>query len=122
MHFTTLLTSTLALTMSVSAAPTPVPATPENTRYVQLRLYSDADCGQDGNLGELGVYGDYVNKCNAFGDYTVESVRFEAAINNCTVSVYTDDACQAGAQGVALDTCLSSSTQYGSYQVFCSQL
>ncbi|KAJ5627433.1 hypothetical protein N7528_004860 [Penicillium herquei] len=83
MYFTTLLTSTLALAMSISAAPTPVPATPENTRYVQLRLYSDADCGQDGNLGELGVYGDYVNKCNAFGDYTVESVRFEAAINNC---------------------------------------
>ncbi|KAJ6008112.1 hypothetical protein N7540_012088 [Penicillium herquei] len=121
MHFTTLLTSTLALAMSTSAAPTPVPATPENTRYAQLRLYSDPDCGQDGNLGELGVYGDYVNKCNAFGD-TVESVRFEASINNCTLSVYTDQSCQAGAQNVALDTCLSGSTQYGSYQVFCSQL
>ncbi|KAJ5720831.1 uncharacterized protein N7483_008765 [Penicillium malachiteum] len=120
MHFTTLLTSTLALAMSISAAPTP--ATPANTRYVQLRLYSDPACGQDGNLGELGVYGDDVNKCNAFGDYTVESVSFEYAINNCTVSVYTDQSCQAGAQSITLDTCLSENAQYGSYQVFCSQL
>lgn len=81
MHFTTLVASVTALAMSVSAVPSP--ATPANTRYVQLRLYGEPGCSAQ-NLGELGVYGDYVNSCQSFGDNEVESVSFEYAINNCT--------------------------------------
>lgn len=81
MHFTTLVASVTALAMSVSAVPSP--ATPANTRYVQLRLYGEPGCSAQ-NLGELGVYGDYVNSCQSFGDNDVKSVSFEYAINNCT--------------------------------------
>ncbi|KAJ5533170.1 hypothetical protein N7494_009722 [Penicillium frequentans] len=119
MHFTTLVASVTALAMSVSAVPSP--ATPANTRYVQLRLYGEPGCSAQ-NLGELGVYGDYVNSCQSFGDNEVESVSFEYAINNCTVSVYTGDSCDAGAQAVALNTCLSGDEEFHSYEVFCSSL
>lgn len=81
MHFTTLIASVAALATSVSAAPSP--ATPANTRYAQLRLFGEPGCLAQ-NLGELGVYGDYVNSCQSFGDNTVESVSFEYAINDCT--------------------------------------
>lgn len=80
MHFTTIITS-LALAMSVSAAPAPAP--PADTRYAQLRLFGEPGCFNQ-NQGELGVYGDYVNICNTFGETTVRSVSFEYAINNCT--------------------------------------
>ena len=81
MLFTTLLTSVIAFGMGASAIPTP--ATPANTRYAQLRLFGAPGCF-DQNQGELGVYGDYVNICNAFPEGNVQSVSFEYAINNCT--------------------------------------
>lgn len=79
MQFTTIFVSAIAFAMGVSAAPAP----PADTRYAQLRLFGESGCSAQ-NQGELGVYGDYVNKCNTFGDTTVKSVSFEYAINNCT--------------------------------------
>ncbi|KAJ6016532.1 hypothetical protein N7540_011123 [Penicillium herquei] len=67
--------------MRVSA--TTDPASPGDTRYAQLRLYGKPDCFSQ-NWGELGVYGNYVNFCNNFGDIEIQSVSFESAINNCT--------------------------------------
>ncbi|KAJ5635688.1 uncharacterized protein N7484_009001 [Penicillium longicatenatum] len=119
MHFTTLVASIAALAMSVSAAPSP--ATPANTRYVQLRLYGEPGCSAQ-NLGELGVYGNYVNSCQSFGDNDVKSVSFEMAIKNCTVRVYTGDSCDVGGQDVALNTCHGGDDEIHSYEVFCSEL
>ena len=67
--------------MSVSA----LPATPENTRYVQLRLYGSPNCTIP-SLGELGVYGDMVNQCNtlASDDLSNASVAVEYALDGCT--------------------------------------
>lgn len=138
MHFTTIITS-FALALSASAAPTPAP--PADTRYAQLRLFSAPGCF-DLNQGELGVYGDYVNKCNTFGATTVESVSFEYAINNCTreyflslsfyfsfkmlisstVQVYSDLECHLDRHDVPLQTCLSGDKEYSSYKVLCSKL
>lgn len=81
MHFATIAASILALAASGFAAPSP--ASPANTRYVQLRLFGAPGCFAE-NLGELGVYGDAVNACQTLGDSTIESVSFEYAINNCT--------------------------------------
>lgn len=81
MYFSTFLASTVALAMSVSA----FPATPVNTRYVQLRLFAEPNCTIP-SLGELGVYGDQVNQCNTLGagDIATESVSFEYAIDGCS--------------------------------------
>jgi hypothetical protein len=80
MHFTTILASAIALAMGASAMPAP----PADTRYAQLRLFGEPGCSAQ-NEGELGVYGDYVNKCNTFpGDTPYRSVSFEYAINNCS--------------------------------------
>ncbi|KAJ5214933.1 hypothetical protein N7468_010612 [Penicillium chermesinum] len=119
MLFSTLIASAIAFGM-VSAAPTP--ATPANTRYAQLRLFGAPGCLEQ-NQGELGVYGDYVNTCNPFDyDFTVKSVSFEYAINNCTVQVFSDSSCQTGAIDIALDSCSAGDNVYGSYEVHCAHL
>jgi hypothetical protein len=81
MFFNTILVSAIALTgISVSASPTPR----ADPRYVQLRLYGQSGCKAE-NLGELGVYGDSINKCQTFGDDTIRSVSFEYKyFENCT--------------------------------------
>jgi hypothetical protein len=80
MFFSTVFISTIALTLGVSA----IPASPINSRYVQLRLYGEPGCSAL-NLGELGVYGDKVNSCQTFGSDTVRSVSFEANyVEGCT--------------------------------------
>ncbi|KAJ5653712.1 hypothetical protein N7490_000715 [Penicillium lividum] len=107
------------LAMGVSATPTP--ATPANTRYVQLRLYGESGCSAE-NLGELGVYGDYVNSCQSFGDNVVNSVSFEYAINNCSVRLFNDATCNSGGQDIALHTCLGGDGEFHSYEVLCSEL
>ncbi|KAJ5935195.1 hypothetical protein N7466_004742 [Penicillium verhagenii] len=120
MQFTTaLVASVAALAVTISAAP--APASPANTRYVQLRLYGEAGCSAE-NLGELGVYGDDVNDCQSFGDNIVQSVSFEYAINNCTVTLYTGDSCDAGAEEIVLNTCLGGDNDFHSYEVSCSSL
>jgi hypothetical protein len=80
MQLTTILVTAIALAMGASAMPAP----PADTRYAQLRLFGEPGCSAQ-NEGELGVYGDYVNKCNVFpGDTPYRSVSFEYAINNCS--------------------------------------
>lgn len=86
MFFNTIFTSILALSLGVSAAPTPAATDidPGNIRKVQLRLYGEPGCSAQ-NLGELGVYGDKVNKCQTFGAEQVRSVRFESQLaKGCT--------------------------------------
>ncbi|KAJ5088389.1 hypothetical protein N7456_012005 [Penicillium angulare] len=119
MHLATIAASILALAASGFAAPSP--ASPANTRYVQLRLFGAPGCFAE-NLGELGVYGDAVNACQTLGDSTIESVSFEYAINNCTVSVYSDDACQLGRLDIPVNTCGGGDGEYQSYYASCSHL
>lgn len=79
MFFSTIFTSILALSLGVSAAPvagSTADIDPGSIRKVQLRLYGEPGCSAQ-NLGELGVYGDKVNKCQTFGADQVRSVRFE---------------------------------------------
>ncbi|OGM44661.1 hypothetical protein ABOM_007422 [Aspergillus bombycis] len=116
MLFTTILASTIALGMGVSAAPTP----PANTRIVQLRLYGESGCSAL-NQGELGVYGDHVNQCQTFPDTTaVKSVSFEFNYQkNCTLAVYNDVTCNLNRHDVKEKTCLSGDEVYGSYIVQC---
>ncbi|KNG81460.1 hypothetical protein ANOM_010029 [Aspergillus nomiae NRRL 13137] len=119
MLFTTILASTIALGMGVSAAPTPV----GNTRLVQLRLFGESGCSAL-NQGELGVYGDRINQCQTFpGPTTIKSVSFEYKYQaNCTVAVYNDVTCSVNRQQVEVKTCLSGDEQYGSYIVECPSL
>ncbi|KAB8067389.1 hypothetical protein BDV29DRAFT_163428, partial [Aspergillus leporis] len=80
MLFSTILASTIALGMRISAAPAPE----ADPRYVQLRIFGEPGCSAQ-NEGELGVYGDHVNKCQTFGDNTVKSLSFEyKLLDNCT--------------------------------------
>ena len=84
MLFTTILASTIALGMGVSAAPTASPSPNPNYRYVQLRVFGAPGCSEL-NQGELGVYGDSLNKCQTFSDITIKSVSFEAKYQeSCT--------------------------------------
>ncbi|KAJ5391353.1 hypothetical protein N7509_006843 [Penicillium cosmopolitanum] len=118
MHFTTILASAIALAMGASAMPAP----PADTRYAQLRLFGEPGCSAQ-NEGELGVYGDYVNKCNTFpGDTPYRSVSFEYAINNCSLRVYSDVTCHLDAHDVPVQTCLSGDKVYRSYEVHCDHL
>ncbi|KAJ5292219.1 hypothetical protein N7478_001470 [Penicillium angulare] len=121
MQFATLIASVLALAVGVSAAPSP--ATPPNTRYAQFRLFGEPRCLEQ-NMGELGVYGNYVNKCNTFPDAagTVKSVSFEYAINNCTLRVYSDVTCHLTRHDVEVGTCISGDKEYRSYEVLCNHL
>ncbi|KAB8267347.1 hypothetical protein AFCA_011597 [Aspergillus flavus] len=118
MLFTTILASTLALSMGVSAAPRPAP--PADTRYVQLRLWGEPSCSAL-NQGELGVYGGALNQCQTFNNNTiVKSVRFEAKyFDTCTVALYDDVTCSSSPHEIQLETCLSSDAQYRSYLVQC---
>lgn len=80
MLLTNVLASTLALAMGVSAMPAPS----AHTRYVQLRIFGKPGCSEL-NLGEIGVYEDSINKCNAFKDDNLRSVSFERLnVEGCT--------------------------------------
>ncbi|KAB8231346.1 hypothetical protein ETB97_001525 [Aspergillus alliaceus] len=115
MLFSTIIASTMALTMGVSAAPAPR----DDPRYVQLRIYGESGCFEQ-NQGEMGIYGDKLNKCQTFGDTTVKSVRFEYALrDNCTVAIYNDITCHLNRHDVKINTCLSGDKEYGSYLVQC---
>lgn len=80
-----LFTSIISLALALGASAMPARrADPANTRFVQLRLYGEPSCSAQ-NLGELGVYGDSVNKCQTFGTDTIRSVSFEYKYaDNCT--------------------------------------
>ncbi|KAJ5871892.1 uncharacterized protein N7529_004245 [Penicillium soppii] len=115
MFFSTVFISTITLTLGVSA----IPASPINSRYVQLRLYGEPGCSAL-NLGELGVYGDKVNSCQTFGSDTVRSVSFEANyVEGCTLAVYNDVTCHLNRHDVDVKTCLAGDKSYGSYIVEC---
>ncbi|OGM39120.1 hypothetical protein ABOM_012252 [Aspergillus bombycis] len=76
------LASAIALNIGISAAP----ALRADSRYIQLRIYSEPGCFKQ-NRGEMGIYGDKLNKCWTFGGTTAKSVRFEYMLrDNCTVS------------------------------------
>ncbi|KAJ5082826.1 hypothetical protein N7532_011869 [Penicillium argentinense] len=117
MHFSTIIISAIALAMGASAMPAP----PADTRYAQLRLFGEPGCSAQ-NEGELGVYGDYVNKCNTWDGTTVKSVSFEYAINNCQLRVYSDVTCHLDRHHVPVKTCLSGDKIYRSYEVLCDHL
>ncbi|KAE8155890.1 hypothetical protein BDV40DRAFT_282624 [Aspergillus tamarii] len=121
MLFTTILASTIALGMGVSAAPTASPSPNPNYRYVQLRVFGAPGCSEL-NQGELGVYGDSLNKCQTFSDITIKSVSFEAKYQeSCTVALYDDATCETNRREVEVGTCLSGddSEQYRGYIVEC---
>ncbi|KAE8371169.1 hypothetical protein BDV26DRAFT_303100 [Aspergillus bertholletiae] len=115
MLFCTGLASTIALNIGISAASAPR----GDPRYVQLRIYSEPGCFEQ-NKGEMGIYGDKLNKCWTFGGATVKSVRFEYTLrDNCTVAIYDDVTCHLNRHDVEINTCLSGDNEYGSYLVHC---
>ncbi|KAJ5352038.1 hypothetical protein N7541_002852 [Penicillium brevicompactum] len=115
-----LFTSIISLALALGASAMPARrADPANTRFVQLRLYGEPSCSAQ-NLGELGVYGDSVNKCQTFGTDTIRSVSFEYKYaDNCTLAVYNDVTCHLNRHDVNVGTCLSGDKSYGSYIVEC---
>ena len=85
MHFTTILTSTIALAGAASAAAVPT------HRYAQLRLWGEPSCATL-NLGEEGIYGDQLAQCNPLDENdVVRSVSFEAADAGCTRESFAVD-------------------------------
>ncbi|KAE8371200.1 hypothetical protein BDV26DRAFT_299006 [Aspergillus bertholletiae] len=113
MHFSTGLTSTVALNIGISAAPAPR----DDPRYVQLRIYSEPGCFEQ-NRGEMGIYSDKLNKCQTFGGTTVKSVRFEYTLRD-NLTLYDDITCHLNHHDVEINTCLSGDNEYGSYLVQC---
>ncbi|KAI5464332.1 hypothetical protein BGZ63DRAFT_421384 [Mariannaea sp. PMI_226] len=103
-----------ALVAGSSAVAIPNP----NERYVQLRLYGKPGCSEL-NLGELGVYGTEVNKCNTFGEEKVRSVLLQYNPHGCKVRTYSDLKCKLTRHDLKLDQCLSGDKEYRSYEVIC---
>lgn len=53
-------------------------------RYAQLRAWGKPGC-RASNLGEEGIYGDYIGLCLPFGNYdTIRSVSVESVESGCT--------------------------------------
>ncbi|KAE8386941.1 hypothetical protein BDV23DRAFT_186819 [Aspergillus alliaceus] len=115
MIFRTGLASTIALAIGISAASAPQ----DDFRYVQLRIYSETSCFEK-NQGEMGIYGNKLNKCQTFGATRVKSVRFEYMLrDNCTVAIYNDITCQLNRHDIDINTCLSGDKEYSSFLVQC---
>ncbi|KAE8372727.1 hypothetical protein BDV26DRAFT_297600 [Aspergillus bertholletiae] len=116
MLFKTLLASVIALGMGVSAAPAPS----ADPRYVQLRVFGESGCSAL-NEGELGVYGDHLNKCQTFKGITIKSVSYEYKyFDDCIVTIYEDDACELNPHDIEVKTCLTGNKEYSSYKVQCT--
>lgn len=75
MHFKAIITTITTLGMGATAAPT------SNTRLAQIRPYGEPGCFRE-NMGEVGIYD--ANVCYSFGNYVVESVRFETNHLGCS--------------------------------------
>lgn len=133
MYFATILASAIALAGAASAAAVPT------HRYAQLRLWGEPECATL-NLGEEGIYGDQLAKCNPLDENdVVRSVSFEAADAGCTrefidrwfvavfiavfnsllVYIYSDLQCHLDKHEVPVQTCLSGDKYYRSYELFC---
>ncbi|KAJ5450053.1 uncharacterized protein N7458_006502 [Penicillium daleae] len=113
MYFATILASAIALAGAASAAAVPT------HRYAQLRLWGEPECATL-NLGEEGIYGDQLAKCNPLDENdVVRSVSFEAADAGCTLYIYSDLQCHLDKHEVPVQTCLSGDKYYRSYELFC---
>jgi hypothetical protein len=132
MYFATIVASAITLAGAASAAANP------NHRYAQLRLWGEPECATL-NLGEEGIYGDQLAQCNLLDENdVVRSVSFEAADAGCSckfldlinlmiltgsnglsVYIYSDLQCHLNKQEVTVQTCLSGSAYYRSYELFC---
>jgi hypothetical protein len=78
MHYITALSLTASLLGMVAATANPV------HRYAQLRAWGQAGC-RVSNLGEEGIYGDYIGLCKPLDNYdTVRSVSAESFESGCT--------------------------------------
>ena len=78
MHYITALSLTASLLGMVAATGNPV------HRYTQLRAWGQPGC-RASNLGEEGIYGDYIGLCVPLGNYdTIRSVSVESVESGCT--------------------------------------
>ncbi|RAL10714.1 uncharacterized protein BO97DRAFT_406718 [Aspergillus homomorphus CBS 101889] len=117
MQFSLLLSTLLTVTIStVLALPTGT-GNLNNTRLAQLRVYGAPGCSEL-NLGELGIYGDYLNQCGTFGDDTIQSVSFEAHVAGYSVQLFNDNACSSSPYNMTVGQCLSGDDSgYASYKL-----
>ncbi|KAB8229568.1 uncharacterized protein BDW43DRAFT_314768 [Aspergillus alliaceus] len=91
MLFNTGLASTIALAIGIFADPAPQ----DDSRYVQLRIYSEP-----GYLWHT----------------TVNSVCFEHMLcNDSTVAIYNDVTCHCNRHNVEINTCLSNDKEHSDY-------
>ncbi|PYI13144.1 hypothetical protein BO99DRAFT_314459, partial [Aspergillus violaceofuscus CBS 115571] len=91
-----------------------------NTRLAQIRLFSTPGCLEQ-NLGELGIFGNYINQCETFGDIIIQSIILEVHILGCDVQIFNDKACTAGEHSMTVGQCLSNELSgYRSYKLVCN--
>lgn len=131
MQFTT---TSLSLALAATAVHAAAILSPRVlTNVAQVRLYSDAACGQDGNQGEWTVRNSTgeLNFCNvlpalpAGGQYlsiVEQGATTDPAFAGCETIVYTDAACSLGATTLVLDVCVdvpAAGEAWESFEVQC---
>ncbi|CAG7949080.1 unnamed protein product [Penicillium salamii] len=113
MHYITALSLTASLLGMVAATGNPV------HRYAQLRAWGKPGC-RASNLGEEGIYGDYIGLCLPFGNYdTIRSVSVESVESGCTMYIYRNLQCHSERIEVPLMKCVSGEQEYKMYKLLC---
>ncbi|CAG8102774.1 unnamed protein product [Penicillium nalgiovense] len=113
MHYITALSLTASLLGMVAATGNPV------HRYAQLRAWGKPGC-RASNLGEEGIYGDYIGLCLPFGNYdTIRSVSVESVVSGCTMYIYRNLQCHSERIEVPLMKCVSGEQEYKMYKLLC---
>ncbi|KAJ6163794.1 hypothetical protein N7497_003773 [Penicillium chrysogenum] len=118
MHYITALSLTASLLGMVAATANPV------HRYAQLRAWGQAGC-RVSNLGEEGIYGDYIGLCKPLDNYdTVRSVSAESFESGCTRTFrqFLDCVnllCHSERIEVPLNKCVNGDHEYKMYKLLC---
>ncbi|KAF4766450.1 hypothetical protein HAV15_010617 [Penicillium sp. str.  len=88
-------------------------------RYAQLRAWGQPGC-RASNLGEEGIYGDYIGSCEPLDNYnTVRSVSVETVESGCTLYIYSNLQCHSERIEVPLNKCVSGEHEYKMYKLTC---
>ncbi|KAI1829880.1 hypothetical protein DTO027I6_9239 [Penicillium roqueforti] len=88
-------------------------------RYAQLRAWGQPGC-RDSNLGEEGIYGDYIGLCVPLDNSdTVRSVSVESVESGCTLYIYRNLQCHSERVEVPLNKCVSGEHEYKMYKLVC---
>ncbi|KAJ5522391.1 hypothetical protein N7527_006506 [Penicillium freii] len=119
MYHITTLSLTVSLVGFVAATGNPA------HQNSQLRAWAQPGC-RASNLGEAGIYGDYIGSCEPLENYdTVRSVSVDEAVESgCTRTFrqfldYVSLQCHFGRIEVPLNKCVSGERDYKMYKLLC---